>query len=242
MNRKLYENTIEALDRIMETQAENIATAGKYVAETIKNDGLIRPFGTGHSHLVATEMYQRAGGLVPVAPLLEGNLMMHEGGRKSGTLERIPGYAAALLAIHDVENRDTMIVISQSGRNSVPVEMAMEGKKRGLKTVAITSLKHAKSVLSRVPNGKRLFEVADVVIDNCTPIGDASVEIPGLGLSVAPLTTICGVFIWHQIEISAIGQLADEDVKPPVFMSNNAPGGDEHNFELFMKYRDRIKF
>ena len=132
-----FEKTIEALNRIKNTQGEKISQAARFIADTIKNDGLIRPFGTGHSHLVATEIYMRAGGLVPVAPLLEGNLMMHEGGRKSSSLERLPGYAAVLLSLYDVSKNDTLIVISQSGRNSVPVEMAMEGKKRGMKKLEL---------------------------------------------------------------------------------------------------------
>jgi uncharacterized phosphosugar-binding protein len=237
-----FEKTIEALNKIKDTQGENISQAARFIADTIKNDGLIRPFGTGHSHLVATEIYMRAGGLVPVAPLLEGNLMMHEGGRKSSSLERLTGYAAVLLSLYDVSKNDTLIVISQSGRNSVPVEMAMEGKKRGMKTIAITSLAHSQSVLSRHPSGKRLFEVADLTLDTCTPIGDASVLIEEIDTAIAPLSTICGVFIWHTISIEASKILLSEGVKPPVFMSANAPGGDEHNIELFQKYRNRVPF
>lgn len=242
MSEVFFEKVIANLKQIKETQAEKIKEAAGMVAETIKNDGLVRPFGTGHSHLIATEMYMRAGGLVPVAPLLEGNLMMHEGGRKSSTLERMSGYAAALLSLHDVGGNDTLIVISQSGRNNVPVEMAMEGKKRGMKTIAITSLAHSKSVLSRHPSGKRLFEVADISIDTCTPIGDAAVEIPDLQTAVAPLSTISCVFIWQSIAIAAIEILIAQGIKPPVFMSANAPDGDAHNIELFQKYRYRIPF
>ncbi len=232
----------EALEKIRLTQKAAIEEAGRFVAETIKKDGMVRPMGTGHSHLVATEMYQRAGGLACVAPLMEGNLMMHEGGRKSGALERLPGYAAAILAYNDVESRDLLLIISQSGRNAVPVETAIEGKRRGMKTVAITSLAHSKSVLSRAPSALRLFEVADVVIDNCSPIGDACVEIPGLSDSVAPLSTITGVFIWHQIEIAAVSALLAEGVKPPVFVSGNAPGGEARNIEIYMKYKNRVRF
>ena len=234
--------TVEALDKIRLTQKEKIEEAGRLVAETVKKDGLVRPMGTGHSHLPATEMYQRAGGLACVAPLLEGNLMMHEGGRKSGSLERLSGYAAAMLAVNDAESRDLLIIFSQSGRNAVPVETAIEGKRRGLKTVAVTSLAHSRSVLSRAPSALRLFEAADVVIDNCAPIGDACVEIPGMSAAVAPLSTITSVFIWHQIEIAAVKALLAEGVAPPVFVSGNAPGGEAHNFEIYEKYKNRVRF
>lgn len=237
-----FAKVTETLDFIKTTQMDNILQAGALVADTIRNDGIIRPFGTGHSHLIATEMYQRAGGFGPVMPLLEGNLMMHEGGRKSGALERLPGYAAVLLGLHDVQSRDLLVVVSQSGRNAAPVEMAEECKKRGMKTVAITSLAHSKSVSSRTPGGKRLFEVADVVIDNGTPVGDATVHFEQTGASLAPLSTIAGCFIWHAMAVHAAELLSADGVKPPVFMSGNAPGGDLNNVELYMKYKNRILF
>ena len=234
--RKVQEN----LEYIQNTQREPMLQAAALVANTIRNDGIIRPFGTGHSHLVATEMYQRAGGFGPVMPLLEGNLMMHEGGRKSGTLERLPGYAAALLSVHDVDKRDLLVVISQSGRNAAPVEMAQECARRGMKSIAITSLAHSRSVESRAPSGKRLFEVVDVVLDNGTPAGDAAVAFEQF--SVAPLSTIAGCFIWHAVAAAAADLLVKDGLKPPVFMSGNAPGGDLNNVEIFQKYRHRIMF
>jgi len=230
------------LKYIQDTQMDNIQQAAALVADTMRNDGIIRPFGTGHSHLMATEMYQRAGGFGPVMPLLEGNLMMHEGGRKSGTLERLPGYAAALLSVHDVESRDLLIVMSQSGRNAAPVEMAEECAKRGMKSIAITSLTHSQSVTSRTPGDKRLFEVVDVAIDNGTPTGDTTVHFEKFGVGLAPLSTIAGCFIWHAVAVRAAELLIAEGIKPPVFMSGNAPGGDLNNVELFQKYRHRIMF
>ena len=237
-----YQKVRDALGRIMDSQQDQIKEAGRMVADTIRNDGIIRPFGTGHSHLVATEMYQRAGGFGPVMPLLEGNLMMHEGGRKSGTLERLPGYVAALLSVQDLQNRDLLVVVSQSGRNSAPVEMALECKKRGMKTIAITSLRHSESVTSRDPSGKRLFEVVDLALDNGAPAGDATVAFDKFPVAVAPLSTITGCFLWHAVATHAAELLIQDNIKPPVFMSGNAPGGDLNNVELFQKYRTRIMF
>ena len=239
---KFHQMTLDIINRIHETQKENIDAAAALVADTVEQDGLIRPFGTGHSHLIATEMYQRAGGFGNVMPLLEGNLMMHEGGLKSGTLERLTGYAAALLSVRQVESRDLLVVISQSGRNSAPVEMCLECKKRGMKSVAITSLAHSQSVESRVPSRQRLFEVADVVIDNCTPVGDAAIEFSDSGFSVAPLSGIAGLYIWHSMAVAAVEKLQARGIKPPVFMSGNVPGGDLNNVEIFQKYKDRVLF
>ncbi len=236
-----FEKSMEALKRVVDSQKDKITLAAESVAETIKKDGLIHVFGTGHSHLLALEMYGRAGGLVPVNPILETNLMLHEGVRKSGAMERLTGYAAAILANVDAAKKDTLVVFSQSGRNAVPIEMAMEGKKRGLKTIAVTSLAHAKSVLSRHPSGLRLFEVADIVIDNGCPIGDASIHIDGLITPIAPLSTLTGAFIVHAIAAIAAEKLIADGIKPPFFFSGNASEGDLHNIEMFMKYRNRIK-
>ena len=156
-------------------------------------------------------------------------------------MERMSGYAAAILANVETGRHDTLFVISHSGRNAVPIEMAMEGKKRGLTTVAITSLAHAKSVLSRHSSGKRLFEVADIVIDNAGPIGDAAIKLDQLPAPIAPLSTITGAFIIHAVIAAAAEKLLAEGIKPPFFFSGNAPDGDLHNIELFQKYRNRVK-
>jgi uncharacterized phosphosugar-binding protein len=236
-----FEKTTDALHKIVETQKENISRAAEAVTQTIKNDGIIHVFGTGHSHMLALEMYGRAGGLAPVNPILESNLMLHEGVRKSGSMERVTGYAAAILANVDTSKKDTMIVISQSGRNAVPIEMAMESKKRGMATIAVTSLAHAKSVLSRHPSGKRLFEIADIVIDNAGPIGDAALSIEGIITPFGPLSTMTGAFILHAITAEAVEKLVADGIKPPIFFSGNASEGELHNIELFQKYRYRVK-
>lgn len=240
--REFHKKTLEVLQYIMDTQMDAMDAAAALVADTIAADGLIRPFGTGHSHLIATEMYQRAGGFGAVMPLLEGNLMMHEGGLKSGTLERLPGYAAALLSVRPVEKRDLLIVISQSGRNAAPIEMTLECKKRGMKTIAITSLAHSQSTDSRHESGKRLFEIVDVALDNGCAVGDAALTIDPPGITVASLSNIAGMFIWHTVSAIAVEKLAARGIKPLVFMSGNAPGGDLNNVEIFQKYRDRVLF
>jgi uncharacterized phosphosugar-binding protein len=241
MIEQFFEKTTEALQKIVETQKENINLAADAVANTIINDGLIHVFGTGHSHLLALEMYGRAGGLVPINPILESNLMLHEGVRKSGTMERMTGYAATILANIETSKKDTMIVISQSGRNAVPIEMAMESKKRGMTTIALTSLAHAKSVLSRHPSGKRLFEVSDIILDNAGPIGDACLTMEGVITPFGPLPTMTGAFILHAVTAEAVERLVAAGVKPPLFFSGNASDGEMHNIEMFMKYRYRVK-
>jgi uncharacterized phosphosugar-binding protein len=237
-----YSKILEILQKIMETQKESMERAAGTVAATLKRDGVIHTFGTGHSHLLAEELFSRAGGLAPVNPILEDNLMLHRGAIRSGALERLEGYGTALLALERVESRDCMIVASNSGRNAVPIDVAVAAKKYKLPVIAITSLEHARSVTSRHGSGKRLFEVADIVIDNCGAPGDACLHIEGLDTPVAATSTISGAFILQAVTARAIQMLVDEGITPPVLLSANVQNSDLHNFQIVQKYRDRIGF
>lgn len=239
---RYLEKVREALERIRKEQTGNILAAGGIVADSIKNDGLMHLFGTGHSHMVALEAYSRAGGLAPVNPILEDNLMLHQGTRRSGAMERLEGYAAVIIALNDLTKNDCLFVISNSGRNAVPVEMAAEAVKRKIPVIAITSLTHSRSVTSRHSSGKRLFEVAPLVIDNCAPDGDACLEIEGVPALTGPLSTITGSFIINSIVAVAVEKLAASGVTPPVFISGNAEDGELHNYNLYLKYKNRVKF
>jgi len=156
------------LTRIVDTQMEALQSAATLMAGTVERKGLAYAFGSGHSQSVAIEFYYRAGGLACCD-------VIHD--KTFGRAERLPGYATVLLDSYPVASGDLMIVISNSGRNPLPVEMAQEARKRGMGVVGITSLEHSRSVSARQPGGKRLFEVCDVVIDNCSPVGDAMVEL-----------------------------------------------------------------
>ena len=243
----LFLKTVKTtLSNIVREQSETVDDAGRIIADTIKNKGLIYVFGTGHSSLVAKEIYSRAGGLGPIVLITDPVLMMMEGGLKSSQKEREYGIAAELLAKHKPTREDCIIIISNSGRNAVPMEMAEEAKKSGLKVIAITSLKHSRSQAPKVTSGKRLFEIADNVLDNYAPAGDASIKIKGLKPLVAPLSTITGVFLWHLIQISACRQLLAEGSTPPVWMSGNMDDSDTHNQALaqalFEIYGGKLKF
>lgn len=237
-----FDRVREVLERIISTQTGNIGKAAKIVANTVRKDGLIHVFGSGHSHMVAEEMYSRAGGLALVKPMLETNLMLHESALKSSAMERLSGYAAVLLSQARPARDDSLIIASNSGRNAVPIEMAMEAKKYGLKPIAITSIEYSKSVVSRHSSAKRLFEVADVVIDNCGAIGDAAVEVEGMAAAVAPTSTIGSCFIVNAIVARVVEILTAEGITPPVFISGNRDGGELHNLQLLQKYFNRIRF
>ncbi|RJP64304.1 MAG: sugar isomerase domain-containing protein [Candidatus Abyssobacteria bacterium SURF_17] len=227
MMNEYYEKITSLLDEIHATQAEAIAHAGAIVGETIRSGGIVHTFGSGHSGAIAYEAHGRAGGLAAVGAITDP---------LRGLAEKVEGYGRALMAPLRPGERDSMIVISNSGRNSLPIEVAMVAKEKGLKVIAITSLAHSRSVTSRHSSGKRLFELADVVIDNRGDPGDASVTVEGLETPVGPTSTITGAYIMNEITIAAVCWLLDHGIEPPVFRSANLDGSKEHNDNLRSRY------
>src|SRR5687768_8128303 len=149
---------LEIAARAAESQGDAIARAAELVADA----KVFWVFGTGHSHVIAEELYGRAGGLADVRAVLEPGLMLHEGLEKSSLLERLSGLAYVLLQTNDIGPGDVVLIVSNSGRNAVPVEFAIGSQAKGAKVIALTSLAHSTAVSSRAPGGQRLFEVADV--------------------------------------------------------------------------------
>jgi uncharacterized phosphosugar-binding protein len=207
---------------VVDTQEPAIRAAGESVARALADGHRLWTFGTGHSHLLAEELYMRAGGLDDVHAVLEPSLMLHEGFGKSSTLERLPGFAGALLSQYDVGAGDVGLVASNSGRNPVPVEFAEECAARDAVVVAVTSLDHSRSVTSRAPSGRRLFEVADIVIDNCGVPGDAVLDVPGVAERVGPTSTMTGALIVQAIVCEAVSQLVELGHAPRVLRSANS--------------------
>lgn len=159
-----FEQINDILSKVVETQLLQINQTSKIIANSIINDGWLYVFGSGHSHMVAEEFFYRAGGIVRVYPILDTALMLHEGAVKSSAIERLSGYAKNLLDDYPAKENDVIIIASNSGRNAVPIEMAIEAKSKNMKVIAITNLEHSKAVESRHKSGKRLFELADIVI------------------------------------------------------------------------------
>lgn len=229
------------LGRIVESQMENIERAAQIVADAIAGDGILYTFGTGHSHVIAEDVAYRAGGLAPVDAILEASLTGHEKVRQSEFMERVEGMAEVILNYYGVSSRDALVVISNSGRNAAPIEMAELAKGRGVPVIAITSLAHSQGTTSRHPSGKKLYQIADVVIDNLCPKGDAMVHMDGLPVPVGAGSGVAGMFIMHTIIVQAIQNLLGRGLQPPVFMSGNLDGADEFNQHLLERYRGRVK-
>lgn len=232
-------NVIELMEQTSAEQADNIEKAAELCYNAIRNNSFIYTFGTGHSHMLAEEIFYRAGGLVRVYPILDTALMLHEGAAKSTSVERLEGYAAVLAQHYEFVPGSTVFIFSNSGRNAVTVEMALEAQKRGLSVIAVTNLKHSKSVSSRHASGKKLYEIADVVIDNGGSIGDASVTI---GESqVGPTSTVVGAAVMQAIVCRVVELCRENGVEAEVFSSSNVDHGDAVNQKFIEAYRDRIR-
>ena len=241
MKPEYYEAVVRLLGEIRRSQAVAIERAADLIYASLVADGVIHVFGSGHSQLVAEEAFHRAGGLVPVNLMAEPFLSPLTPPRKSGRLERVSGIAAILLDYHEPRPDEVLLIVSNAGINPVSVELALEGKERHLSIIAITSLRHAQAVASRHPSGKRLFEVADLVIDNCGEPGDSVVSYPGLSEKVGPTSLVAGAFIVNSIVCGVVERFVAKALVPPVYLSANLPGGDEHNRRLEAKYKGRIK-
>lgn len=233
---KFLQHSINKIQEVIDKECSNIEKASEILANTYLNEGRIFAFGTGHSHMIAEEIYTRAGGFAPVKNLTDGSLMLHEMPLKSTMIERLSGYAKILLDLNKINEKDTLIIISNSGRNEAIIEMATEAKKIGCSVIAITSMKHSSSVTSRSNLGKKLYEVSDVTIDNVSEIGDASFFINGLVTPVGATSSITGTAISQAIIAGTVEILVDKGLDVPVFRSSNLDGADEYNQKLFDKY------
>ena len=232
-----HQATKSLLDRIFETNKEKLSEATDCMAKTIIEDRIIYTFGTGHSHMIGLELFVRAGGLANVNAFLDSIVMTSEGARRSAEIERISGVSKVLWDQHNIEKEDLFIVISNSGRNAMPIEMAELAKANGNKVIAITSIKQSKKYPARIEGQKKLYEIVDLVIDNCVKPGDGMLKIGGELTGAA--STIAGCFIVNLLATEAMKIAADKGVKLPLYYSQNIDGFD--NDTLYDRYKDRIK-
>ena len=235
-----FDSIHNLLEKIEQTQMPAIHAAAHLFAETIINEGIIHIFGSGHSHIIAEEAFFRAGGLVQVNAILDPGLMLHLSAAGSTILERLPGYATIILDRYSFEPADLMVVISNSGRNSAPVEAAIYGHNKGLKVVALTSVESYKQTTSRHPSGKLLPEFSDVIIDTCTPEGDAALRIDGLPEAIGPTSTILGASIINSIIYEAVKEVLSCGKEPSIFTSANVDSNTSL-VDSLGKFKERVR-
>lgn len=232
-----YMNYLTAIWKdVAENEIDSIEKAAELIFDSCKNGGRFYVFGSGHSHMVAEEIYIRAGGLAYVKGILPPELMLHDMPNKSTYLERLDGYSKSILSLYKVEAKDTIMIVSNSGRNNVPVEMCLEAKKIGASVIALTSMDHSSSVSSRHSSGKRMYEIADVTIDSHAPKGDAAFQIEGLDVDLGPTSDFTSIGLAQTIIIGVVSKLKEANLEIPVFKSSNLDGADEYNSQLFDKY------
>jgi len=233
----------DVLERIKREQPGQIKQAGQLVADALSTGGVIHTFGTGHAHLIADEAFYRAGGIAAINPILDERLIFLKGALESTRAERENGLAAKLIALEDVRADDAAIIISNSGRNAVPVEMALEMKSRSVKVIAITNLEQSRASNARHFSGKRLFELADVAIDTCVPTGDALLALSGSETRIGPASTVAGAAIINSIIIEAVVELRHRGQVVPVLPSANVEGVCEQTLkDLLDPYKGRIRY
>ena len=227
---------IAKLVELKNAEVDNLEKAADLVVDTCKKGGRFYVFGSGHSHIVAEDIYIRAGGLAYVKAILVPELMLHEMPNKSTYIERLEGYSEEILKLYKVDENDTIMIVSNSGRNNVVVEMALYAKELGAHVIAMTSLQHSKEVSSRHNSGKNLYEIADITIDNHADKGDAAFEIEGFNVPVGPTSSITGTALAQALIASVVSKLTKLKLETPVFRSSNLDGADDYNNELFDKY------
>ncbi len=222
----------ELIGRLAGEEWPNILSASQLIASALERKNSVHVFGTGHSHMLAEEMYYRAGGLVRVHPILFEGLMLHASATLSTSLERLPGLAEALLADHPIAKGDVLIAASNSGSNAVTSELVRQARDGGASIIAITSMRHATSSEARPTDLPRLHELADVVIDNGGCVGDAAVEIDGFPKKVAPTSSVVGTAILNAIVAETVYLLVSRGVTPEVYSSSNTTVGDADNLRF----------
>ena len=238
---------IGLLERLAETQADAIETASQWCAEAIAADGLVHLFGTGHSRMPVEEMFPRYGSYPGFHPIVELSMTFHtqvvgaNGQRQAMFIERTPGLAEVILGNFTFGPQDVMMIFSASGVTDVPVEMARGARARGMRVIAVTSVSQSMAVEPESAAGARLMEVADLVIDLCTPHADALCLVEGLDTPVGPGSTVTAVAIVNSIKVRTAELLVARGAMPPV-LSRSTVVGAERSRALFEEaYRDHAR-
>lgn len=235
-----YQKVISLLHDIFEKESALIEKAGELFCETLKQDGVLYVFGCGHSHMLAEELFYRAGGLAAVYPIFETAAMLHEGAAKSSQIERMSGYAPLMIARYPISEKDCLLISSTSGINPFSIEAAEAARAKGAKVIGISSF-HYKKEVSRDASGKHLPDVCDLCIDNHVPVGDAVIPVDDNGTKAGPVSTISTLAIANSIILTACEKLREQGIQPEVFRSGNCVGADDYNAGILAKYMPRIR-
>lgn len=229
--RKFSNCIVQKMMEVTIGQEENIRKAGEIIANSIKNGGIIQSFGSGHSYGNALEISGRAGGLIQTK-------VINEPAR--GIYESIEGVGKIFMDNLDLRVEDTLILISNSGRNPLSIELAMGAKQMGVRIIVVTALDVASDSTSRHSSGKMLHEFADVILDNKSIYGDACIDVESLPVKVGGTSLYTGSLLLDCAVMDAMDMLIEEGITPPIFMSANVDGGPEYNKKMLDKFKHRL--
>ncbi|WP_030941025.1 SIS domain-containing protein [Streptomyces sp. NRRL S-646] len=239
---QFFDAAIDLLQRVRDEEAQSITAAGTLLADTVANGGRLFAFGAGHSSLAAQDVVYRAGGLALMnllaVPGVVGVDVMPA--TLGSALERVDGLATAVLDSSPLRSGDTLVIISLSGRNALPVEMALHARTLGVKVIGVTSVAYATETRSRHTSGSYLRDHCDIVLDSKIPIGDATLTLDTIPAPFAPASTVVTSAILQAVMATAAGTLAERGIEPPLLRSGNVDGGHEWNARVMEEYGDRI--
>lgn len=244
MDFEYIDKTIALIKTVQTEEKENMEECVELLTKTIMDKKSIYIFGASHAGILSQEMYYRAGGLMMINPIFGREIMLDTSPiTVTSKMERLVGYGTVLASKVPFKKDDVLIVHSVSGRNPVSIEIAMAAKEKGVKVIGLTNLKYSKSVSSRHPSGKNLYEICHIVIDNHGDIGDACVSLEGLNQKAGPTSTVIGAVILNSIVAATAQNLISKGMKePPIFYSANVDGGDQLNLKLYSQYKDSIHY
>ncbi len=231
-----FKTVHDQLDAIARSQRPIIAQVAEHVSACLLENRWWYLFGTGHSHMLAEELFYRAGGLPCIRPILCPDLMLHESAVTSTMKERQLERAASILKAYPMQADDLLLIASNSGRNAVPVELAKQALERGVRVVALVNRRHSEQYPSRHPSGKTLADLAEMVLDNGGVPGDACVSLPETDIRIGGASTITGVMLLQMIACEAVEKAMASGWKPEVFQSANA-GREEANAQILARLR-----
>ncbi len=228
---------IEVMEKAEKANEGAIKELAEKMAENIANDKIIHTFGTGHSHMIGIELFARAGGLGNVDAILDPDTLTANGAQRSGALEKLTGVSDIVYDGYKIEKGDIMIISSNSGRNAMPIEMAMRSQKEGVFVVAVTNVAQSKAASSRHPSGKKLYECADLVLDTCVPDGDAMMQIGNF--KTGPASSIVSMLLLNEAVTEAMKICVEKGIKPYVFQSQNVDGF--NNDAIYEHFDGRVR-
>lgn len=235
-----FKRISELLQHVETKEIQAMNQAAEKIAASIQSEGIIHVFGCGHSHILAEEVYYRAGGLAVIHPIFDEDVMLHKDAVRASVLERKSGYAENFMGNQPIRRGDIMIVVSTSGRNPVPIDVALLAKEKDAYIIGISSSVYAETQTSRHESGKFLKDVVDLQIDNHVPLGDAILKHDGVAVPFAPSSTVIGAAIVNSIIAQAIANVAEKGMEPPVLLSGNIDQADERNKKLMEEYYLRL--